>query len=66
MERLLNEENTKSSYTERSDLFSCTDGFVTLDNVEVFKSRKVSRCHFAPTDSAILLTMHSEPSQVSS
>ena len=64
VERLINEEHAKSSFTEKSSSFSCSEAYTSLRNVGVFKSRQVSHCHYSNTDSSMLLTMHTEPSEV--
>ena len=64
VERLINEEHAKSSFTEKSSSFSCSEAYTSLRNVGVFKSRQVSHCHYSNTDSSMLLTMHTKPSEV--
>jgi len=64
VERLISEEHVKSSYTEKSASFSSSEGYVSLRSVEIFSSRQVARCHFSPSDSAMLLTMHTAPTKV--
>ncbi|XP_067932358.1 cytoplasmic dynein 2 intermediate chain 1-like [Watersipora subatra] len=63
IERLLYEEDTKSLYKDTSSEFSCSEASFNLVDVEVFRCRQVSRCYFSPTDSTIILTMHTGPMQ---
>lgn len=66
VEKLLEEEYAKVIYSEKSSTFSCSEAFISLNKIEMFKSRLVSGAQFSMTDTSMLLTMHGEPTEVKS